>query len=74
MILNALLKEEYEQHTLVFLMLFSLFAVQVKQTGAYLIFLLIPYLYKFITNNKESTLNVLKLNIFSIFIFFDLDN
>ena len=69
MILNALLKEEYEQHTLVFLMLFSLFAVQVKQTGAYLIFLLIPYLYKFITNNKESTLNVLKLNIFSIFIF-----
>tara|TARA_B100001057_G_C22808628_1_gene934493 strand:- start:149 stop:1477 length:1329 start_codon:yes stop_codon:yes gene_type:complete len=70
MIINALLKKEYENYTLVFFMLFSLFAVQIKQTGAYLIFLLIPYIYKFITNNKGSIFNVLKLNLFSIFIFF----
>lgn len=69
MLLNALLKEEYEIHTLVFFMLFSLFAVQIKQTGAYLIFLLIPYIYKFIIHNKENILNVLKLNLFPIFIF-----
>ena len=69
MLLNALLKEEYENHTLVFFVLFSLFAVQIKQTGAYLIFLLIPYIYKFITNNKKNILNVLKLSLFPIFIF-----
>ena len=69
MLLNALLKGEYENHTLVFFMLFSLFSVQIKQTGAYLIFLLIPYIYKFITNKKENILYVMKLSLFTIFIF-----
>ena len=69
MLINALLKGEYENHTLVFFMLFSLFAVQIKQTGAYLIFLLIPYIYRFITNNKKSILDVMKLSFFPIFIF-----
>ncbi len=69
MLINALLKREYENHTLVFFMLFSLFAVQIKQTGAYLIFLLIPYIYRFITNNKKSILDVMKLSFFPIFIF-----
>ena len=69
MLLNALLKGEYENHTLVFFMLFSLFSVQIKQTGAYLIFLLIPYIYKFITNKKENILYVMKLSLFPIFIF-----
>ena len=69
MLINALLKGEYENHTLVFFMLFSLFAVQIKQTGAYLIFLLIPYIYRFITNKKKSILDVMKLSFFPIFIF-----
>ncbi len=63
MIINAFIKEEFENSTLLFLMIFSLFAVQIKQTGAYLIFLLVPYIYKFILKNKISILKILKLNL-----------
>ena len=40
MIINSLSKEEYKDDVLIFYMIFSLFAVQIKQTGVYLIFLL----------------------------------
>ena len=63
MIINAFIKEEFENSTLLFLMIFSLFAVQIKQTGAYLIFLIVPYIYKFILKNKISILKILKLNL-----------
>ncbi len=63
MIINAFIKEEFENSTLLFLMIFSLFAVQIKQTGAYVIFLLVPYIYKFILKNKISILKILKLNL-----------
>ena len=70
MIINSLSKEEYKNDVLIFYMIFSLFAVQIKQTGVYLIFLLLPYIYKFIKINNLKYLKVLRLNLFSISLFF----
>ena len=70
MIINSLSKEEYKDDVLIFYMIFSLFAVQIKQTGVYLIFLLLPYIYKFIKINNLKYLKVLRLNLFSISLFF----
>jgi hypothetical protein len=54
LIFNSLNQATYEKHELYALVVLSLFSLQIKQTGAYLIFLLIPYLYVYIkkTNSK----------------------
>lgn len=54
LIFNSLNEATYKKHELYALVALSLFSLQIKQTGAYLIFLLIPYLYVYIkkTNSK----------------------
>ena len=70
MILNSIIKNEFDKQSLFFYVCFSLFALQVKQTGVYLIFLLLPYLFLYIKKNKSKITDILKINLFPISIFF----
>jgi len=70
MILNSIINKEFDKQSLFFYVCFSLFALQVKQTGVYLIFLLLPYLFLYIKKNKSKITDILKINLFPISIFF----
>jgi hypothetical protein len=59
LIVNELIEDKFESHDFYSIVLLSLFTVQIKQTGAYLIFLLLPYLIMFMKRNKISLFSVL---------------
>ena len=58
LIVNELIEDKFESHDFYSIVLLSLFTVQIKQTGAYLIFLLLPYLIMFMKRNKISLFSV----------------
>jgi hypothetical protein len=59
LIVNELIKDKFETQDFYSIVLLSLFTVQIKQTGAYLIFLLLPYLLMFMRRKKISLFSVL---------------
>ena len=67
-ILNSLRTNNYEFSNFYALLMLSLFSLQIKQTGAYLIFILLPYLIIFINKNQMKFLNFKTIKIAVIFI------
>jgi hypothetical protein len=59
LIINEFIKDKYETQDFYSILLLSLFTVQIKQTGAYLLFLLLPYLVILLQRNKISFLSIL---------------
>ena len=61
-IFNALKEEVFDNNTYKFILLMSLFSFQMKQTGVYIILIMIPYVYFYIQKNKLKTLPFLKIS------------
>ena len=59
-IFNAIKEEVFDKNTYKFILLMSLFSFQMKQTGVYLILIMIPYVYLYIKKNKLKTIGFFK--------------
>ena len=68
-ILESIKTNNYDKVNFYSIVTLSLFGFQMKQTGAYLIFILIPYLILFLKKNNLSLLNTLNQIKFPIFLF-----
>ena len=68
-IFNALKEEVFDKNTYKFILLMSLFSFQMKQTGVYLILIMIPYVYLYIKKNKLKTMAFLKTSYMYLSIF-----
>lgn len=68
-IFNSVRTNNYEFSNFYALLMLSLFSLQIKQTGAYLIFILLPYLFIFIIKNQMKFLNLLKQLKLPLFLF-----
>ncbi len=69
LIFNAVKEKIYSSTTFKFILLMSLFSFQMKQTGVYLILILIPFIYQYIKVNGTSIGSFLKLSYSYIGIF-----
>ena len=69
LIFNAMKEKIYSSTTFKFILLMSLFSFQMKQTGVYLILILIPFIYQYIKENGTSIGSFLKLSYSYIGIF-----
>ena len=71
-----LFNEEVNTQEFFFICLFSLFAFQLKILNSILVFLLIPFIFKYLIKNNKSLFSLLKNNllIFLFFIFYLIKN